>query len=174
MCSFNLFRYGDIFECNGYALRNRFNTVGLSAYQAHAYGFSPAAICLRSSRMNQGRVFVKLGDRDGIGCPQFKLISYTFYTFVISPVDLDRIFTLTCYWRLNAALLVCKDYGDRISEIVKWNLMGAIINSQRWATLKKELKIESVAFSKELTIEGNVCSFPTAFCMTVWGRVMGL
>lgn len=62
------------------------------------------------------RVFVRSLNRDSISCSQLKLVDYTDHNFVICIVSLDLV--TRSFWHT-------KTTG---TTLVKWQLMGAIVN----------------------------------------------
>ncbi len=75
---------------------------------------------------------------------------------MICTVDLDKLHRQgPGYWKLNASFPARKVYRDRISELVKRQLTGAIVNNRWWANLKWAIRVESIKFSKELAVENN-------------------
>lgn len=96
-----------------------------------------------SSRIN----LFRSEDRDRIGCLHFKLFRYTNHKFVICKVHLDRTRRhVSSYSKLNVSLPARTDYMDRINELV---------NKRWWISLKTAIRLESVAFSKDLNLQRN-------------------
>lgn len=100
---------------------SRFQLVGLDFPNA------PCGYGQRTSltRSHLDRIFCRLVDRNSISCPQFKVIDYTDYTFVIWTVDIDMIhWRGSGFWKLNASFLECRTFRNRVNKISPSKIVG--------------------------------------------------
>ena len=121
------------------------------------------------------RVLVRRADSDQVTCSTFHWLGRTDHKLVRVSLWLVNRPSLANYWKFNTSLLEIWDLRMRLENLFQRALVGAVIGSKWWASLKYRIRDFAIKYTQQFalnrakkaksledrlsrTVEGGLCS----------------